>query len=166
MESPSARDSHFLHKIGHFLYLYGGKSSPEETAYGDMWRLDVQNAQWDGNKQDVSGCVWESLDIQTPGPLASFGSALVGRDIFLHGGFNSRHELNSDLWRFGSENESWEKIDTMGKAPKARHSHTLTLLEGDKGYKKVLVVFGGLTDKKVGDYHPSNEVFLLDLENF
>ena len=67
----------------------------------------------------------------------SQASALVGRKIVIHGGWDG-DEIYNDLWIFNTDSFGWMQPRTSGFAPSPRFGHTLNLTKDGR-----LLVFGG-----------------------
>ena len=71
-------------------------------------------------------------------------SALVGRKIVVHGGFDGQESFG-DFWIFNTDSFSWMQPRTAGFAPTPRFGHTLTLIPDGR-----ILVFGGSSLTKDG----------------
>ena len=107
-------------------YVFGGKGP--EGVYRDMHFLDL--IEW----------TWVPVNATTVGPTPRFShaSALVGRKLVVHGGWDGAKRCLDDLWVFDTDNFTWLHPKTGGLAPSKRHGHSLSLLPDGR-----LMCFGG-----------------------
>ena len=112
------------------MFIFGGKG--KSGVLRDVMFLDL--VEW----------IWVPVSALQQGPSArmNHASALVGRKIVVHGGWDGEETFN-DLWIFNTDSFGWMQPRTSGFAPSPRFGHTMNLTDDGR-----LLTFGGCSISK------------------
>lgn len=141
---PRPRGGHSAVSTSHGLVIFGGDDLDE--FFNDLSILDWKKQQW---------VVVQISARVSPSPRRSHGSAAIGNQIFIFGGY-TKNGYTSDLWVFDVIWHSWNKVISSGEIPSPRSGHSLTAI-GDHH----LLLFGGMSDSQV-----FGDLYLLDIRFF
>jgi N-acetylneuraminic acid mutarotase len=156
MDAPSPRDSHSMVKIGDLIILFGGRVSPEGRALNELWTVDCRYAQWGGKSVDISGCVWEQMEVvEGPGELRSHSACVAGTSMIVFGGTNFENESNNLVWLYTPMSNTWQLAQTEGQHPCPRHSHSASTIKSGT----YMIMFGGVKQ----DGEALNDLYILDV---
>lgn len=148
-----------LDPLARRLVIHGGDIAvpicgqpPTAKIVGETWVMDVACGTWRSVPADG-------------GPGARARHSVVTDDsrnrALLFGGrfraSGATYTLFADIWAFDFANESWSKLETVGKGPSAR-ANAAMVVDGDR-----LVVFGGNTSTDGLVFVPENDAYALDL---
>ncbi|KAH7278115.1 hypothetical protein KP509_38G025100 [Ceratopteris richardii] len=127
---PSPRDSHTCTTVGTSLYVFGGTDG--RSVLQDLYILDTVTNTW--GKPKVNG--------EIPAPREGHSAALIGTNIFIFGGCGRSLDDEEDIYfndlhMLDTVRLQWSKVDTKGKPPVPRDSHTCST------YESKLIVLGG-----------------------
>ncbi|EKX41378.1 hypothetical protein GUITHDRAFT_112592 [Guillardia theta CCMP2712] len=120
-ESPQARGGHAAVLMGSSLYIIGGANRNQEYSTR-IAKFDLRQGKW---------------------KVLQGGSQ---RNAVVHGGmYMPTQEFYNDTWVLKEEDGSlcWLEPRQEGLTPSARNSHTATLVEGEEGAEKMVVIGGG-----------------------
>jgi N-acetylneuraminic acid mutarotase len=109
------------------------------------------------NSSGPSSNPWKSIPIQQsdpPGPRAAHSCEIIGRKIYLFGGWNGKKALN-DLFIFNLETFKWSEPEVTGSKPGLRNNHA-TCTQG-----KYMYLHGGHN----GDVW-LDDLYIFDTTNF
>mmetsp|Transcript_108673 Transcript_108673/g.307331 ORF Transcript_108673/g.307331 Transcript_108673/m.307331 type:complete len:714 (+) Transcript_108673:76-2217(+) len=131
---PLTREGHCAEAIQGRVFVFGGRQGT--TMLGDLCVLDVASRRW--------------LDVapggRRPGGRAFSATAVVGRELVMHGGegsegyFGDMHALDASCFPAAGR-LSWREVQMKGRLPEhSRRGHSLTQCVGAGG----LYLFGGL----------------------
>ena len=97
-------DSHSLHCIGEYLYIFGGfESSPNYAHSNNIYRIDIDKQIYD--KLQIEG--------HQPEPRMNFGSCLDPSSRLIILGGSGKNEKFSDLFRFDFVAKRWKKLSSQ-----------------------------------------------------
>lgn len=83
---------------------------------------------------------------EVPPPRERHSSCLIGKRIYIFGGYNRGPELYyNSLYCFESETLTWTRIEARGAAPERRCGHSASVIDGR------MYVFGGRVKVKKGE---------------
>ncbi|XP_043707229.1 protein GLUTELIN PRECURSOR ACCUMULATION 3-like isoform X2 [Telopea speciosissima] len=126
---PSARDSHTCSSWKNKIIVIGGEDS------SDCYLSDVHIL-------DTDALVWRELS--TSGhmlpPRAGHSTVILGRSLFVFGGFADARNLYGDIHMLDVVSGVWTKVTVAGQGPTARFSVAGDCLDPQKG---TLVFIGG-----------------------
>ena len=100
---PSSRTGARMVKVESLncLLMFGGLNKLNETL-NDMWKYDIEMAQWSLVKQD--GAI--------PGPRCGHSMSIHNDMIFLFGGLIEVTHESSEVFQFDPKTNRWEQINT------------------------------------------------------
>uniref|UniRef100_A0A7S2QUS9 Uncharacterized protein n=1 Tax=Triparma pacifica TaxID=91992 RepID=A0A7S2QUS9_9STRA len=139
------------------ILLFGGFASSTQR-YNDVWVFNTVTMEWWQPVPKSSECVdgnhmasgWPG----TPSPRGAHTSTLIGKNVYVFGGYGGmgygRRDLD-DLHMLNIETWKWSKITPKGKGPEKRSGHQATACDS------FLYVFGGWNSAKQFD-----DMFILD----
>lgn len=146
-ERPCARMLPAWVEIDDRFYLFGGLSILSEgwkfTLLNDLWMYDPAEARWTLLEPD-DGLLMEHPDCAgrgRPTTMGGFGTAVIGRKIYLFGGWGHRAPLpptvetavlSRQLWTYDTGTGTWERIETADDAawPPKRYVASMTACQG------------------------------------
>jgi hypothetical protein len=91
------------------MFIFGGKG--ESGLLRDMHFLDLDSWAWVPVSSTTAG----------PSPRLNHATALVGRKMVVHGGWDGAESALSDLWVFDTEAFTWMSPVTAGLPPSPRY---------------------------------------------
>ena len=113
------------------------RDDAEYRIFHDLWKFSTDTATWE-TLTPSSGA--------TPESRYCHAMAVVGTDIFIHGGTQDLTWLD-DFWKYSTNSGTWEKLTKPkkggGVAPTGRGCHVMTVVGGD------LWMHGGLVTERV-----------------
>jgi N-acetylneuraminic acid mutarotase len=148
---PRGRRNHAACRLGKFLVVVGGIDKFSRSL-SSCYSFNLKSHEWMPLPDVPFEVSHSSLTPVYPGSIVDLftfdilavptsPSSIAKRGLYLYGGLGSDGKVNQDVWVFNTAAENmWKKLETSGKPPTARHSHTADLL------KKYLIVFGGRND--------------------
>ena len=146
---PPPRYGHSAQIVGSRMFIFGGKGQNDKI-FNDVYFLDLVEWIW-VQVQSIS---------QGPNPRFNHASALVGRKLVIHGGWNG-YEAFDDFWIFNTDSFAWISPKISGFSPTARFGHTMNLTSDGR-----LLVFGGCALDKSGTMpRYNNDVRQLDTDH-
>ncbi len=115
---PAAREDHTLtiDPAGRAAYLFGGRDI-QGTAFGDLWRLDLDTDSW------------ERLSPGGSAPRARFGHTATwvpGIGLVVWAG-QRKQAFYDDLWQFDPSTNQWQRLQPDGPVPRARYGSCAAL---------------------------------------
>ena len=146
-DCPCARMLPAWVKIDDRFYLFGGLSILSEgwkfTLLNDLWMYDPLVAHWtllepdDGELLEHPDCAGRDR----PTTMGGFGTAVIGRKIYLFGGWGHRTPLpptvetavlSRQLWTYDTGTGTWERIEAADGAawPPKRYVMSMTAWQG------------------------------------
>ena len=146
-DCPCARMLPAWVEIDDRFYLFGGLSILSEgwkfTLLNDLWMYDPLDAHWtllepdDGELLEHPDCAGRSR----PTTMGGFGTAVIGRKIYLFGGWGHRTPLpptvetavlSRQLWTYDTGTGTWERIEAADGAawPPKRYVMSMTAWQG------------------------------------
>ncbi|OTF78681.1 kelch domain-containing protein [Euroglyphus maynei] len=145
---PSARAACAASKIGHHIFLFGGRMNRERM--NDMYMLDMRTMRWtqiqpNNVEHVVRGRSWHTL---TP---------VSDQMLVLYGGFSHDNQPLKDCWIFDTRSYTWREIVLPFEKPRFWHSATLSTF-GE--------MLGGATKELISSYHRNpryNHIFAKDM---
>ena len=140
------------------ILLFGGFASSTQR-YNDAWVFNTVTMEWWQPVPKSSECVdgnhmpsgWPG----TPSPRGAHTATLIGKNVYVFGGYGGmgygRRDLD-DLHMLNIETWKWSKVTPKGKGPEKRSGHQATACDSS------LYVFGGWDSAKQFD-----DMFILDI---
>jgi len=148
--SPSPRWDFASTSSGNLIYIYGGNS--EKGLLTDMYELKVDQCTRSlKESHGVTSAV--TLGFQ-PRPRAGHTATVVGRQMYVFGGYYDGWQYLNDLFCFNLDTHTWSPIETTGPVPSPRWGHVTVLVD------RRLLVFGGYG----GSGRYLNDLHLLDID--
>ena len=101
-----------------------------QQVFGDLWKFSTDTATW----ETLTPSTVIPSTGQTPGVRFCHAMAIVGTNIFIHGGFDSPSFIGkADFWQFDTETATLEQLTTPQGvvAPEGRGHHVMTAVGGD-----------------------------------
>ncbi|XP_067119507.1 kelch domain-containing protein 2-like [Centruroides vittatus] len=144
---PDARAAHAACRVGHFVYIFGGRH--QHFRQNDTHRLNLETMTWSGKLSTLGpqpqGRSWHSL-------------TTISQDvILLYGGFSQHNEPLSDCWQLNLSTLTWLQVDLSFTKPRLWHTACLT------SYGEV-IIYGGCTEnilnRTIVAEHASNLIIL------
>ncbi|CAI2177173.1 7104_t:CDS:2 [Funneliformis geosporum] len=139
------------------MYVIGGYSGDNTGTLVDMSQIfvfDTLNSMW--NIQVAIGTL----------PLARRDHVAVGTQdgkVIIHGGANANYDVlynDTAILDTTKLQFTWSLINTSGKIPPSRYSHTATLVGTN-----MLIAFGVINSKENGDFVDDN-IYVLDTNTY
>lgn len=125
--APSSRQGHAAVEVGRKIYFIGG-CQEDMQCFNDVRSFDSDTQEW--TEEPTIG--WQ------PTPRGGHTATLVGNEIYLYGGADSKGTFN-DLYKLDLRHLSWSKVPFPGgDVPKARTNHAAAA-----GANGRLYLFGG-----------------------
>lgn len=137
---PSARANHSSAIFKSKLFIFGGWNGCDRLR--DLYSLDLETLVW--------ALVESSLNC--PKPRAGMTLISYCEGLLLFGGSGECNESYKDLWKFDTENYTWNLLRPAGN-PSSRAGHTFTQVSC-----REFLLFGGSSGNSF-----SNENFILDI---
>ena len=114
---PVARAAHAAAKIGHYVYVFGGRNGP--IRMNDMYALNMKTFEWiqikaNDEHHPVKGRSWHSL---TP---------ISNNMLVLYGGFSMDNIPLNDCWLFNTDHCTWQQVILPFDRPRLWHSACLS----------------------------------------
>ncbi len=146
-DRPCARMLPAWVEIDDRFYLFGGLSILSEgwkfTLLNDLWMYDPADARWTLLEPD-DGLLMEHPDCAgrgRPTTMGGFGTAVIGRKIYLFGGWGHRAPLpptvetavlSRQLWTYDTGTGTWGRIEAVDDAawPPKRYVASMTACQG------------------------------------
>ncbi|XP_042502767.1 rab9 effector protein with kelch motifs-like isoform X2 [Macadamia integrifolia] len=126
---PSARDSHTCSSWTNKIIVIGGEDS-SDCYLSDVHILDTDTLVW--RELSTSGHMLP--------PRASHSTVILGRNLFVFGGFADARNLYDDIHMLDIVSGVWTNVMVDGQGPTARFSVAGDSLDPQKG---ILVFIGG-----------------------
>ncbi|KPM07121.1 kelch domain-containing protein [Sarcoptes scabiei] len=131
---PSARAACAAAKIGHLLYLFGGRVNQDRM--NDMYVLNLRSYRWKQiqcNDLDypISGRSWHTL------------TQTSERFLILYGGFSHNNQPLNDCWLFDIQTNVWREIILPTRKPRFWHTATLS------SFNEILILGGAIEELNV-----------------
>jgi dynein heavy chain, axonemal len=151
--APTPRGAHSCNVVDSSMYVFGGYggSGYSRRDFNDMFTLDLTSFEW--LKTKCAG--------KNPEARSGHTSCVVGKQIFLFGGWNSHVQFN-DLYIFDTPTLTWGETNIAFGLP--RWNHCACAVEAIPNWK--LFVFGGcvgnLTERKAAQGTFVNDIAVLD----
>eukprot|EP00741_Cyanophora_paradoxa_P004754 tig00000828_g4612.t1 len=118
-EAPPARWRHTANVIeDKTLVVFGGLSGGKRFA--DVYTLDLETSVW--TRIECKGAV--------PPPRAHHSATLVGRMLYVFGGYGGQGVFHGELYVLEIDTWTWVKPATKGTAPCARSDHMAAFANG------------------------------------
>eukprot|EP00792_Barthelona_sp_PAP020_P007994 TRINITY_DN3187_c0_g1_i1.p1 TRINITY_DN3187_c0_g1~~TRINITY_DN3187_c0_g1_i1.p1 ORF type:complete len:787 (+),score=251.30 TRINITY_DN3187_c0_g1_i1:2238-4598(+) len=141
--SPAARHSCTFTNFGNKLIMFGGTN--DEKCFGDFWMFDTVSTDSSWLRLSPGGTV------DDPVPRYGHVCFVLGSDIIIHGGSDSKHILN-DVWCFNAISLGWTRLSISAHAPHLMRHACVAI-----GRSNALII-GGTQPNKLGIF---SRVFLL-----
>ena len=149
--SPGVRWGHSMVKYNGVAYIFGGKStrnnsvSRREDLFYDLWKWSDAKKQWE--EEDAAN--------QPPEGRYSHSAAVSGDKMYVFYGINATG-VASGIYSYDFTTREWQLVTPGGQGPMPRYAHTsVTLNNGN------ILVFGGITHQGLADGH----MWLYDPQN-
>eukprot|EP00741_Cyanophora_paradoxa_P008291 tig00001286_g8020.t1 len=131
---PTGREEATACTSNNTLFVFGGWDGRQRL--DDMYELRVDESV--RSQKEVHGAAGAFVLGAPPSARAAAAHALVGRFLYVHGGYFDVWQNVADMHRLNLDAHVWEPVPYAGgPAPAARHGHTATLVG------RRLFVFGG-----------------------
>ncbi|KAK1304759.1 tRNA wybutosine-synthesizing protein 2/3/4 [Acorus calamus] len=168
---PSPRLGHTSSVVGEQVYVIGGRGDPKQI-FNDVWVLNTAENKW--KLIECSGQVFHPRHRHATAVVGSkiyvFGGLYDGviyscmhildtqdsqwSQLFMFGGYDGEKVL-ADLHSFDTVTLSWKRVETLGRAPYGRFSHSMFV------YNNYLCIVGGCPVRQ-----QCQELFFLDLRHY
>lgn len=168
---PRARRNHAACRLGRFMIVFGGIDKMGRSL-ASCFAFNLKTHAWNVIPEgpfEISHCtitpVYPSLLMDSFNydvfSVPNSASNLAKRGFYVFGGLLNSGLVNEQVWVMNLGSESiWTRLETVGKPPTPRHSHTVEVL------KKYLIVFGGRNDTFYSHYNGLvTDIGVLDLTN-
>lgn len=148
---PRARRNHAACRLGKSMIVFGGIDKMGRSL-GSCFVFNLKTHEWNALPEgpfELSHCTITSVYpgaimdsynyevTEVPNVISNF----VKKGFYVCGGLLSNGSANDQIWALNMANEPyWTRVETVGRAPMPRHSHTAEIL------KKYLILFGGRND--------------------
>ena len=123
------------------MFLYGGEHVARTP-------VDSDQAAWSLSLEDLQ---WRKLPDGPPPRVAHTQAVFNDTTVFVFGGragITMSEQPMNDLWKFDTENETWEEVIVDGDKPSPRSFHKMVCVGSS------LFVFGGCSaEGRLADLH-------------
>ena len=171
-QRPCSRVSPVWEPVGDRFYLFGGQCAVKTgwgagtdaptIALNDLWSYDPDGRKWTLLEAHDDRCLQDpsSSDGDRPTVLAAPCMAVLGRHIYLFGGFSLWPQVFSDqIWRYDTGAGRWERLGPESGSgapwPRKRYATPFVAWEGK------LYLFGG-RDLEEGRFSFFNDIWRYD----
>ncbi|KZP27418.1 galactose oxidase [Athelia psychrophila] len=121
LPSELIRSSHALAVVDRTAWIFGGELKPRTPLGANLIAISLK----DGHSRTLPP------SSSTPWPAPRVGASLIalGTSLYLWGGRGGKSMApfspEEDLWKFDTEKESWEQLETEGERPEQRSFHAM-----------------------------------------
>jgi len=134
--------AHTASNVNDHMFIFGGYA--DELTSNHCLLLSETSQKGKFNKIRVSGDI--------PSPRERHSSSLIGKKIFVFGGYNRGPELYyNSLYYLDSETLTWYKVEPKGVPPERRCGHTSCVIDGK------IWIFGGRGKYKQSIWNTNSE---------
>ncbi|MBI5527235.1 MAG: hypothetical protein HY897_12945 [Deltaproteobacteria bacterium] len=113
------------------VVMFGG--GLQNTAYQELWELDVASATWASRETEVSPTARRELAMAYDGER---------RKVVLFGGHHFQTDFLADMWDWEGASRTWTKRFPSVTWPSARGGHAMAF----DAFRNKVLLFGGLND--------------------
>ncbi|EDV23827.1 uncharacterized protein TRIADDRAFT_57417 [Trichoplax adhaerens] len=142
------------------VYIFGGISMSDQTAFNDLHRFDLRNRCWSNSTLITKGTKplprGSASMVRHDYRLILFGGYCPSTHHLAHNDFSELYRFYNDLFVYDPLTSTWTEIKiTPCNIPQERASHSAVVI----GHS--MIIFGGISKRT-----SFNDVWILDLRTF